>query len=54
MTEWEKQDKGWYTSELGGIAQEADRKWYFYPIEETKRSGPFKTMKDAVAASPSR
>lgn len=53
MINWEKQDAGWHTSKLGGVAREADRKWYFYSNDETKRGrdGPFPTMKEAQKAA---
>ena len=53
MTTWEKQDKGWHTSRLGGVAREADNKWYFYSRNETRRGrdGPYQTMKEAQKAA---
>lgn len=48
MVNWEMQDKGWHTSELGGVADEGSRKWYFYPVDDQPRHGPFGTMKEAV------
>lgn len=51
MIKWEHQDKGWYTSELGGIAEEARSKWYFYPIDESPRRGPYRTFAEARAAT---
>jgi hypothetical protein len=56
MINWETQDKGWHTSKLGGVAREADNKWYFYPADERRRGrdGPFKTMKEAQKAAEKR
>lgn len=48
MVEWEKQDRGWYTSHLGGIAEEAPRQWFFYPRDNELVHGPFKSMRDAA------
>ena len=32
--QWERQRPGWYTSELGGIAQESDGWWWFWPVDD--------------------
>jgi hypothetical protein len=48
MAEWTMQDKGWWTSDLGGVADEGGRKWYFYPREGQERFGPFRTKKEAI------
>jgi hypothetical protein len=48
---WEKQDIGWYTCDLGGVAQEADGMWYFYPIGSDPRKGPYESAKSAKEAA---
>lgn len=51
--EWVKEEAGWYTSKVGGICQERDKKWYYYPITSTpthifeERQGPFDTLTEA-------
>lgn len=49
--EWEIQNAGWHTSELGGVAKERDRRWYFYPMDDSQRHGPFNTCAQAKAAA---
>jgi hypothetical protein len=50
-TNWERQEPGWYTqSNIGGICQERDGKWYVYPLSGQSiedRNGPFKTFAKA-------
>lgn len=48
MADWEIQDKGWHTSEIGGVADEGGRKWYFYPVFGHERYGPYPSMKEAI------
>lgn len=48
--EWIKQEPGWYTeSNIGGICQERDNKWYVYILNSKPldRKGPFKTFAQA-------
>lgn len=54
MIEWEMQDRGWYTSDLGGICKERNG-WWFYPKlgSDAVTRGPFKTLREAQdCASP--
>ena len=50
-TKWEVVDKNWYCSDLGGIAKEKDRRWWFYPKHlpdwGENAQGPFKTLEYA-------
>jgi hypothetical protein len=44
---WEQQQKGWLTSEIGGIVREKDG-WHFWPLAHDADSiGPFKTAEEA-------
>lgn len=43
---WERQEAGWYTSEIGGINRESDG-WCFFPKALIPHIGPFKTLKEA-------
>lgn len=49
MTNWTKQEPGWYTSDIGGISEEEKREWFFWPktLSTPKRFGPWKTLKEA-------
>lgn len=46
---WERQEPGWYTSELGGLCREGVR-WWFYPSDRGEgsiyahRYGPYRTL----------
>ena len=46
MIGWEREENGWYVSELGGVVKEHDG-WWFYRIGGTEDAGPFGTMKAA-------
>jgi hypothetical protein len=52
--EWIKQEPGWYTeSNIGGICQERNGKWYVYLLNSKEghifddRKGPYKTFSAA-------
>ena len=53
MVVWEKQELGWYTSELGGISHE-NGGWWFYPKNQNPndkikfRFDSFKKAKQAA------
>lgn len=47
---WTQEEPGWYTSEIGGIVQERDGKWWFYPKSGGEASGPSETLGEAKAA----
>jgi hypothetical protein len=44
---WQRQEPGWYTSEVGGISEEKDGKWYVYPSRINTTFGPFRTLDEA-------
>lgn len=46
MTEWIRQERGWYTSELGGICLEDSGRWFFWPSENNPL-GPFNSLAQA-------
>lgn len=47
---WTRQEKGWSTSVLGGVCKDQGG-WWFWPIDESKRIGPFWTEKEAKQAA---
>jgi hypothetical protein len=50
MADWQMQERGWYTSDLGGIAEEDRGRWFFWPrdvVLSTGPIGPWKTLADA-------
>lgn len=56
--EWEQQEPGWWTSELGGICNDGTGKWFFWPRggkPDDPGIGPWKSLKQAkeVAAQTS-
>ena len=51
---WERQQRGWHTSRLGGICLEHDG-WHFWPIATDIDSlGPFKSLAAAKRAAEDR
>ena len=47
--QWEQQEPGWWTSELGGICADG-KNWYFWPRggkPTDKRIGPWKSLREA-------
>ncbi len=47
---WVKQERGWYTSDIGGISLEGSGRWFFWPMQGP-RKGPFKTLALAKASA---
>ena len=46
---WVCREAGWWTSAgVGGVCLEPDRKWYFYPLNDSKRFGPFSTLAETL------
>lgn len=46
---WDRQEAGWYTSEIGGITKEKAG-WFFYP-RHADRIGPYRTCRAAMDAA---
>ena len=45
---WNKEEKGWYTSPIGGICKEKTG-WWFFPVDEfSTPNGPFKSLKETL------
>ena len=49
---WDKYEHGWYLHpQLGGICQESDKKWYWYPAIGGDKQGPFDILREAKEAA---
>jgi hypothetical protein len=47
---WRREEPGWWVMDgVGGICREADGRWWFYPVEDSERVGPFRTLSYAIA-----
>lgn len=47
--DWNQEEAGWYTKiGVGGIVQEDDGYWYFYPVSGDDRHGPYTSLKGAM------
>lgn len=49
---WEFQERGWYTSTLGGVVQNASKRhWFWYPADGRSPIGPYPSMRRAMRAA---
>lgn len=51
---WVREEAGWYTSTLGGICQEGDGRWHFYPRDSSPHDLAYPTCKQAMRAAERR